>query len=144
MPSAACSSPFSSALRSAWRTGWSPYGAPSPAPSWPLLSRARESRWSSSRPSPTGSWRWRKRRRPDHDMAADAREVVVVGAGPAGTAAAILLRQRGHDVLLIDEARFPREKVCGESVSPEAWRLLRSMDAEESVRALAPRAIHGM
>ena len=50
--------------------------------------------------------------------------MVVVGGGPAGAAAAIFLRQRGHDVLLLDEARFPRDKVCGEGVSPEAWRLL--------------------
>jgi hypothetical protein len=34
-------------------------------------------------------------------------------------------QQRGHDVLLLDEARFPRDKVCGEGVSPEAWRLPR-------------------
>ena len=57
-------------------------------------------------------------------MTESARDVVVVGGGPAGAAAAIFLRQRGHDVLLLDEARFPRDKVCGEGVSPEAWRLL--------------------
>src|SRR5262245_64613595 len=74
----------------------------------------------------------------------EQRDVVVVGGGPAGTAAAILLRQRGLDVLLVDEARFPRDKVCGESVSPEAWRLIRRMEAEPAVRALEPRPIRGM
>ena len=35
---------------------------------------------------------------------------------------ATFLRQAGHDVLLLDAARFPRDKICGEGVSPEAWR----------------------
>jgi geranylgeranyl reductase family protein len=73
-----------------------------------------------------------------------ARDVVVVGGGPAGSAASILLRQRGHDVLLLDEARFPRDKVCGEGVSPEAWRLLDLLDARAAVRALRPHPLRGM
>ncbi len=68
----------------------------------------------------------------------------MVGGGPAGAAAAVFLRQTGHEVVLVDEARFPRDKVCGEGVSPEAWRLLRAMGAEGAVRALRPRAIRGM
>lgn len=72
------------------------------------------------------------------------REVVVVGGGPAGVAAAVFLRRAGHDVLLVDEARFPRDKVCGEGVSPEAWRLLDRLDAGRAVRALAPWPLRGM
>lgn len=72
------------------------------------------------------------------------REVVVVGGGPAGAAAAVFLRRAGHDVLLVDEARFPRDKVCGEGVSPEAWRLLDLLDAGPAVRALAPWPLRGM
>ena len=72
------------------------------------------------------------------------RDVLVAGGGPAGTAAAILLRQRGHDVMLVDEARFPRDKVCGEGISPEAWRLLRELGADAAVRALEPKALLGM
>jgi geranylgeranyl reductase family protein len=73
-----------------------------------------------------------------------ARDVLVVGGGPAGTATAILLRRLGHDVVLVDEARFPRDKVCGEGVSPEAWRLLDTLDAKGAVRALAPHPLRGM
>jgi geranylgeranyl reductase family protein len=69
---------------------------------------------------------------------------VVVGGGPAGAAAAVFLRQAGHEVVLVDEARFPRDKVCGEGVSPEAWRLLARMGADGAVHALRPRAIRGM
>lgn len=68
----------------------------------------------------------------------------MVGGGPAGAAAAVFLRQAGHEVLLVDEARFPRDKVCGEGVSPEAWRLLTRLGADGAVRALRPRAIRGM
>jgi geranylgeranyl reductase family protein len=74
----------------------------------------------------------------------ESREIVVVGGGPAGCATAIFLKERGHDVLLIDAARFPRDKICGEGVSPEAWRLLRALGAAERVRAQAPHPLHGM
>lgn len=72
------------------------------------------------------------------------RDVVVVGAGPAGSAMALFLSQRGHDVLLIDEARFPRDKICGEGISPEAWRLLGALGAARAVRALRPQPLRGM
>ena len=72
------------------------------------------------------------------------REVVVVGGGPAGSAVAVFLRQQGHDVLLLDAARFPRDKICGESVSPGAWPLLHRLQADVGVRSLAPAAVRGM
>jgi geranylgeranyl reductase family protein len=77
-------------------------------------------------------------------MSRDSRDVVVVGGGPAGSAAATLLALAGHDVLLVDEARFPRDKVCGEGVSPEAWRLLDAIGASGRVRALDPWPLRGM
>jgi geranylgeranyl reductase family protein len=72
------------------------------------------------------------------------RDVVVVGGGPAGSAVSVMLKQRGHDVLMLDEARFPRDKICGESVSPEAWRLLAELGAGGAVRALSPHPLRGM
>jgi flavin-dependent dehydrogenase len=77
-------------------------------------------------------------------MAEPVRDVVVAGAGPAGCATAIFIRQRGHDVLLVDAARFPRDKVCGDSVSPEGWRLLDALGAAGAVRGLEPHPLHGM
>jgi menaquinone-9 beta-reductase len=77
-------------------------------------------------------------------MSDERRDVVVAGGGPAGSALACFLAQRGHDVLLLDAARFPRDKVCGESASPEAWRLLDAMGASDRVRALSPHPLHGM
>jgi geranylgeranyl reductase family protein len=72
------------------------------------------------------------------------RDAVVVGGGPAGAAVAVMLKQRGHDVVLLDEARFPRDKVCGEGISPEAWRLLAALEVEAAVRALGPHPLRGM
>jgi geranylgeranyl reductase family protein len=47
-------------------------------------------------------------------------DVVVVGAGPAGSTAAYYLAQAGLDVLLLEKTRFPREKVCGDGLTPRA------------------------
>ncbi len=51
-------------------------------------------------------------------------DVVVVGAGPAGTAAAIGARRAGLTVAVIDKARFPREKICGDGLTTTCLRLL--------------------
>ena len=51
-------------------------------------------------------------------------EVVVVGAGPAGSTAARELAARGRDVLLLDRARFPRDKPCGGGVTIRCAQLL--------------------
>jgi geranylgeranyl reductase family protein len=57
-------------------------------------------------------------------MASIERTVVVVGAGPAGSTAAREVAARGHEVLLLDRARFPRDKPCGGGVTIRAAALL--------------------
>ena len=64
-------------------------------------------------------------------------DVIIVGAGPAGAATAILLAERGLSVRLLDRARFPRPKICGEYLSPEAPRLLDRLGALKAVDAAA-------
>ncbi len=54
-------------------------------------------------------------------------EVLVVGAGPAGTAAAIELRRAGRQVTVIDKAHFPRDKCCGDGLTTDALRLLEHL-----------------
>jgi geranylgeranyl reductase family protein len=63
-------------------------------------------------------------------------DVVVVGAGPAGSAAAIWLARRGRRVLLLDRARFPRDKVCGDALIPDALRCLEGLGLVDEVRAI--------
>ncbi len=54
-------------------------------------------------------------------------DVIVVGAGVAGSSAALLLGQEGYRVLLLDRATFPRHKTCGEGIMPEGVRILASL-----------------
>jgi geranylgeranyl reductase family protein len=56
-----------------------------------------------------------------------AADVVVIGGGPAGSAAAIGLARAGRDVTLVDRARFPRDKVCGDGITTGALRLLEDL-----------------
>ena len=56
-----------------------------------------------------------------------AADVIVVGAGPAGAAAAFHLAQAGVDVLLLEKAAFPRDKICGDGLTPRAVRQLVAM-----------------
>jgi len=64
-------------------------------------------------------------------------DVIVVGAGPAGAATAILLAEHGVSVLVLDRARFPRSKICGEYLSPEAPRVLDRLGILKAVDAHA-------
>jgi geranylgeranyl reductase family protein len=57
-------------------------------------------------------------------------DVVVVGAGPAGGAAAIALARAGRDVVMVDKARFPRDKCCGDGLTTGALRLLEHVGLE--------------
>ena len=65
------------------------------------------------------------------------RDVIVVGAGPAGATAATALAQKGYDVLLLDRHDFPRDKTCGDAVPAGAiellWRLGMRQKIEEAV-----------
>ena len=65
---------------------------------------------------------------------ADEADVIVVGAGPAGATTAFYLAQSGLDVLLLEKARFPREKVCGDGLTPREPGLLEQQHVEPGLR----------
>ncbi|MCL4296326.1 MAG: geranylgeranyl reductase family protein [Anaerolineae bacterium] len=54
-------------------------------------------------------------------------DVVIVGAGPGGSAAAYYLARQGLDVLLLDKSSFPRDKTCGDGLTPRALSVLEDM-----------------
>ena len=62
-------------------------------------------------------------------------DVIVIGCGPAGSASAILLGSAGWKVLLLERGRFPRHKLCGEFLTPEARPILARLGAEERMLA---------
>jgi menaquinone-9 beta-reductase len=64
---------------------------------------------------------------PAPDLATGAADVIVVGAGPAGSATAYYLAAAGLDVLVLEKSRFPREKVCGDGLTPRAVKALTAM-----------------
>ena len=64
-------------------------------------------------------------------------DVLIVGAGPAGSAAAITLARAGRQVLLIDQHDFPRDKICGDGLIPDAMLALEQLGLTAQVRALA-------
>jgi len=71
-------------------------------------------------------------------------QVIVVGAGPAGSSTAWHLARRGIDVLVLDRARFPRDKPCAEYLSPEASRLLDTMGALGACEGAGAAQLTGM
>src|SRR5699024_6635931 len=59
-------------------------------------------------------------------------DVIVVGAGPGGSAAAYHLASHGLDVLLLEKTEFPREKVCGDGLTPKSVQQLIRMGIDTS------------
>lgn len=60
-------------------------------------------------------------------------DVLVVGAGPAGSTAATVLARAGAQVALVDKARFPREKACGDLIGPRGLQVLVDLGLEEPI-----------
>ncbi|MGL5911965.1 MAG: geranylgeranyl reductase family protein [Phycicoccus sp.] len=62
--------------------------------------------------------------------ATERADVVVVGAGPGGSATAAYLAQHGLDVALVEKAAFPRDKICGDGLTPRATKELISLGVD--------------
>ncbi|PIE21089.1 MAG: FAD-dependent oxidoreductase [Arachnia propionica] len=62
-------------------------------------------------------------------------DVVVVGAGPGGSSTAAHLANRGLDVILLEKSRFPRDKVCGDGLTPRGTRALTRLGIDTSEEA---------
>ncbi len=68
-------------------------------------------------------------------------DVIIVGAGPAGSTLAWRLASAGVKTLVLDGARFPREKVCGDYIEPRGLRVLDKMGCLQTLEATAPLPI---
>jgi len=65
----------------------------------------------------------------------DEREIIVIGAGPAGSITAAMLARQGHDVLLLDKEKFPRDKPCGDAVTAQAIAILQEAGMQEKINS---------
>ncbi|MPZ73790.1 MAG: geranylgeranyl reductase family protein [Nitriliruptorales bacterium] len=65
-------------------------------------------------------------------------DAVVIGAGPAGSAAAAFLADAGRDVILVEKDGFPRDKVCGDGLTPRAVKALQSLGLDEEAQGRLP------
>jgi geranylgeranyl reductase family protein len=70
-----------------------------------------------------------------HGAPAGPADVLVVGGGPSGAACAYWLAEAGHDVRLIERKHYPREKTCGDGLTPRAVRQLEDMGLAEELTA---------
>ncbi|MGH9117426.1 MAG: geranylgeranyl reductase family protein [Acidimicrobiales bacterium] len=61
-------------------------------------------------------------------------DVLVIGGGPAGAAAAYWLARDGHEVVVVERKTYPRDKTCGDGLTPRAVRQLQDMDLEPRLR----------
>lgn len=71
-------------------------------------------------------------------------EVIIVGGGPAGASTAHALVREGVDVLVLDRAKFPRDKTCAEYLSPQAARVLSGMNVLDDIERTCPAHLAGM
>lgn len=74
-----------------------------------------------------------------HDRA--AYDAIIIGGGPSGATAAVLLAQSGWRVAVVEKARFPRRKVCGEFISASTWPLLRQLGVAGAAMDIAGPAV---
>ncbi len=71
-------------------------------------------------------------------------QIIIVGGGPAGSSTATFLARAGFDVVVLDRARFPRDKTCSEYLSPQASQVLDSLGVLQTVERSGAAQLAGM
>src|SRR5512142_293560 len=70
-------------------------------------------------------------------------DAAIIGAGPAGSSAAIGLARRGYAVALLDKERFPREKLCGDFINPSNWPWLEEIGVRAELLSCEHETVTG-
>ncbi|MCQ5363259.1 MAG: FAD-dependent monooxygenase, partial [Candidatus Methanomethylicia archaeon] len=78
-------------------------------------------------------------------MAVDNKyDIIIVGAGPAGSVCANFLGREGNKVLLVDKAKFPRDKTCGDACSGKSISVLRELGVLPEIKKVAHGVNNGV
>lgn len=72
------------------------------------------------------------------------KNVIIVGAGPAGTATAIFLAKKGVNALLLEKEKFPRDKVCGDSINYTSIEIFKEMGVYDEILKQNPFPTNGV
>src|SRR3989344_4669636 len=70
-------------------------------------------------------------------------DAIVVGAGPGGSVCATYLKKKGYNVLLIDKAKFPRDKTCGDAISG-SLKVQEQLNLTETVKQAPHAELHSV
>jgi flavin-dependent dehydrogenase len=76
-----------------------------------------------------------------HAASTNTFDVIIAGAGPAGSSVAIRLARNGLRVLLVEQKKFPRAKLCGEFISPECVRHFENLGVMDAIKTSKPTAL---
>ncbi len=71
-------------------------------------------------------------------------DVIVIGGGPSGSSSTMFLSKAGKKVLLLDRAKFPRDKTCGDGISGKSTRVLRELGLLEGMKSIEAQPMGGV
>lgn len=71
-------------------------------------------------------------------------DVIVVGGGPGGSSSAMFLKKKGYNVLLLEKAKYPRDKICGDAVSGKSVGMLKELGIESEMENLENAKVYGL
>ena len=70
-------------------------------------------------------------------------DIIIIGAGPAGSSAALYAQKVGLKTILLDKATFPRDKICGDALSGKSVRIMEELDLIDEVEKLTYPLVRG-
>lgn len=71
-------------------------------------------------------------------------DVIVVGGGPGGSSSAMFLKKKGYKVLLLEKAKYPRDKICGDAVSGKSVGMLRELGIVDEMETIDNAKVYGL
>ncbi len=71
-------------------------------------------------------------------------DVIIVGGGPGGASTAMFLQKKGYNVLLLEKAKYPRDKICGDAVSGKSVGMLKELGLDNEMETIDNAKVYGL